>query len=244
MRLAAGRAAERVVRAVERVGEDHFGVALADDPHGCARLARVGADVLAVEEEERALVIAVGRPRARAHQHPQGLVRVVFGGVVGGVARGSSRPRPPPPTSAPPASSALVVPCCAKAGSGAVRVVLGGLFARALGAGRAGRRGRRRRAARRRGRVRSRRGAGRAGGRGRRRRHGHGRRAPAAAAQEAASQRAQRQHARRQCHSSPHRLSPRHQHRISLLPGAPPGSNGPAQAPLRLRFAAPLDNHY
>src|SRR5205823_9766967 len=50
-RLPAARAAERVARAVERVGERHFGIALRGHPQLGARFARIGADVAARSEE-------------------------------------------------------------------------------------------------------------------------------------------------------------------------------------------------
>src|ERR1019366_435415 len=89
---AAGRAG-RVAALVQRVAERDFRVALGDHLDGRARFLGVRADVAVVHEEERQLTGAVLGARARAHEHPQGLAGVVFGGVVGGVAAGAHQRR-------------------------------------------------------------------------------------------------------------------------------------------------------
>src|SRR5438552_2077196 len=48
--LAAPGTAQRIAPAIQRIGERHFGVALALDAHRGAGLARVGADVASVDE--------------------------------------------------------------------------------------------------------------------------------------------------------------------------------------------------
>src|SRR5438105_313890 len=75
--VAAAGAAEGVAGAVERISERDFGVALADDAECCAGSDGVRADVVAVDEEERLLAVAVPRSPAHPYQQRQRLAGVV-----------------------------------------------------------------------------------------------------------------------------------------------------------------------
>ena len=108
------------------IGQRDFGVALADDVDRRAGLLGVGADVAPVDEEERLLAVAFRRACAGADEHAQGLVGVIVGGGVDGVALrlydrlGGAQPFR--------AFAVVVVPVPSpwvNAGAVAVRVVLG-----------------------------------------------------------------------------------------------------------------------